>query len=154
MIKTLIFLIVFFFSFTTTASEQAVAKTIDSFHTAASKADGKSYFDLLTKDAIFLGTDATERWSKAQFQAFAKPYFDQGKGWTYTTTSRHIYLSSDGNTAWFDEMLDNASYGECRGSGVLVKTADGWKIAQYHLVIPVPNALAKELVKKALAIKN
>ena len=146
-------LLVFAFS-AVSADEKGVAKALDNFHNAAAQADGERYFGLLADNAVFLGTDATERWSKQAFQAFAKPYFDQGKGWTYTSTRRHIYLSADGNIAWFDEMLNNASYGECRGSGVLQKTEQGWKIVQYHLVIPVPNELAKELVKKAKAIKK
>ena len=150
MTRTLaVFLTLFSLSLNVLADDkEAVSSTLDSFHDAASKADGERYFNLLADDAIFLGTDATERWSKAEFEGFAKPYFEQGKGWTYLPTSRHIYFSKDGGTAWFDEMLDNESYGVCRGSGVLTKTNKGWKIAQYHLVIPVPNELAKELVEK------
>jgi hypothetical protein len=33
--------------------------------------------------AIFIGTDATENWNKMQFQAFAKPFFDRGKAWSF-----------------------------------------------------------------------
>ncbi|MBZ0089190.1 MAG: nuclear transport factor 2 family protein, partial [Thermoanaerobaculia bacterium] len=47
--------------------------------------------------------------------------------------------------------LDSATYGACRGSGVLEKTATGWKIAQYNLSIPIPNDLAKELVTRIRA---
>ncbi|WIO75067.1 nuclear transport factor 2 family protein [Porticoccaceae bacterium LTM1] len=133
---------------TANACEEHVSIVLDNFHKAASEAHGGKYFDLLTEEAVFIGTDASERWSKKEFEAFAKPYFDQGKGWTYTSTSRHIYLSQDQQTAWFDEMLDNENYGVCRGTGVLVKTEGGWKIAQYHLVIPVPNELAKNLVEQ------
>jgi hypothetical protein len=42
-------------------------------------------------------------------------------------------------------LLDSASYGECRGSGVLRQVGGDWKIAQYNLSIPIPNALAKLL---------
>jgi hypothetical protein len=48
-------------------------------------------------------------------------------------------------------MLDNDSYGECRGTGVLLLTEQGWKISQYHLTIPIPNALAKDVVKQIRA---
>jgi hypothetical protein len=125
---------------------EAVAKTLDAFHTAASKADEESYFDLMAPNGVFLGTDATENWDKAAFRAFAHPHFSQGKGWTFTPRNRHIYLSKDGKVAWFDELLDSATYGECRGTGVLEKLDGQWKIAQYHLTIPMPNDLAKELV--------
>jgi hypothetical protein len=50
--------------------------------------------------------------------------------------------------AWFDELLDSASYGECRGSGVVRKEGGQWKIAHYNLSIPVPNALAKKIVEE------
>ena len=126
----------------------AVAGVLDAFHTAASRADEKAYFGLLAPNAVFLGTDATERWDKAAFLAFARPHFSQGKGWTFTPRDRHIDLSRDGRVAWFDELLDSATYGECRGTGVLEKTDDGWKITQYHLTIPMPNDLAKDFVAR------
>lgn len=126
----------------------AIEKTLDSFHQAAAVADGKTYFNLLTSDAVFLGTDATERWTKTQFKAFALPYFNQGRGWLYTPTQRYISLNKSSTVAFFDELLDNKNYGVCRGSGVLWLTNEGWKIAQYNLSIPMPNALADDLVKK------
>lgn len=127
---------------------QTIDQVIDSFHQAASDADSVTYFNLLTDDGVFLGTDATERWTKEEFRAYAEPYFKQGKGWTYHSTERHISLYKDGETAFFDELLTNNNYGQCRGSGVLYKTDQGWKIAQYNLSVPLPNAIAKELVGK------
>ena len=120
---------------------------LDRFHKAAAKAQFADYFDCLSDDAIYLGTDATERWTVAQFKAFVKPYFDKGRGWTYDKVERHILVSADGKHASFDELLDNASYGRCRGTGVLRLVDGHWKIEQYHLTIPVPNDLAKEVVK-------
>jgi len=109
---------------------------------------------LAAPNAVFLGTDATERWDKAAFQAFAHPYFAKGKAWTFTPRDRHIDLSHDGRVAWFDELLDSATYGECRGSGVLEKTEGGWKITQYNLTIPMPNDLAKDLVARIREAKQ
>lgn len=128
-----------------------VAATLDRLHQMASEANFEAYFDLYTDDAIFLGTDATERWTKSEFIAYAKPHFDRGRGWTYSATERHIYLSADGTTAWFDERLDHASLGETRGTGVLVKIGGDWKVAQYNLTIPIPNALAGEFVARIRA---
>ena len=124
----------------------AVSATLDALHENAAKADGKAYFALVTEDAVFLGTDATERWSVAEFKKYAMARFDAGTGWTYHNSSRYIYLSEDKKTAWFDETLTNENYGDCRGSGVLVKTGDAWKIAQYNLTIPIPNDLARKVV--------
>ncbi len=103
---------------------------------------------MLTDNAIFLGTDASERWTKTEFKLFVQPYFSQGKGWLYQVKQRNITLNSDGNSAFFDELLYNQNYGQCRGSGVLYKTPQGWKIAQYNLSVPLPNLLTKELVKQ------
>lgn len=124
-----------------------VTKILDQLHTAASKADGKTYFDLFAPNGVFIGTDATERWTVAEFKAYANPYFAKGQGWTYKPTKRSIDLDPSGTVAWFDEILENESYGTCRGSGVLYKIDGQWRIAQYHLTIPIPNPLAKTVAQ-------
>jgi ketosteroid isomerase-like protein len=115
-----------------------VSKTLSAYHEAASKADWDTYFGLMSEDAIFLGTDAGERWDKATFMGYAS----KTDGWTYTMTERNINLTPDGNSAWFDELLHNEKYGTSRGTGVLIRTNEGWKISQYHLTFPIPNDLA------------
>ena len=62
------------------ADEQAVRDVLDDFHDAASKADGARYFAHFAPGARYLGTDATEHWSVAEFQDYAQPYFDRGQG--------------------------------------------------------------------------
>ncbi len=131
----------------------AIEQTLDAFHAAAANADEEAYFGLLAPGGVFLGTDATERWDKAAFQTFAHPYFAKGTAWTFVPRNRHVDLSADGRVAWFDELLDSATYGECRGSGVLEKIEGAWKIRQYHLTIPVPNDLAKAVVAQIRAGK-
>lgn len=127
------------------AAERSISAQLDSFHKAAANADFDAYFDLFSKDGVFIGTDASERWSVDAFKDFVKPYFSQGKGWTYVPRDRTIVVHGD--VAWFDELLDNEAYGECRGSGVLVKKDGQWKIAQYNLHFPIPNDLAKAITK-------
>jgi hypothetical protein len=133
------------------AQRQAGA-VLDALHAAASRADGGRYFALFAPGAVFLGTDATERWSIEQFRAYAEPYFARGQGWTYFATERHVVVSAGGDVAWFDERLRNDKYGEVRGSGVLVEGPDGWRIAQYNLALPVPNELAPDLVSRIRAL--
>ena len=128
--------------------KQPVENVLDQLHNAASKADSKLYFSLFAKDSVYIGTDAKETWTIKEFKEFAEPYFSKGKGWTYTANNRHIYFSKNGDVAWFDELLWNEKYGECRGTGVLVLEGKQWKIAQYHLTIPIPNELAGEVVQK------
>ena len=125
----------------------AINRAVDTWHQAASKSDEETYFSLFAPEAVFLGTDASERWTLSEFRAFAHPYFAQGKGWTFVPRARHVSVSEDGATAWFDEALDSASYGDCRGTGVLRKVGGAWRIAQYNLTIPIPNALAKQVVR-------
>jgi len=127
---------------------QAVGEVLDSLHRAASAAEGELYFSLFSEDAVFLGTDATERWTVDEFNAFARPYFDTGRGWTYEVKERHIGFAEGGATAWFDEMLWNEHYGTCRGSGVLVLANGGWRISQYNLTIPIPNVLARRVARQ------
>jgi hypothetical protein len=126
----------------------AVSGVLDALHHNASVADEGAYFALFAPEGVFLGTDATERWTVPEFRAYAHPVFQQGRGWTYVLRpgTRHIEFALDGTVAWFDEILDNANYGETRGTGVLRRVDGTWKIAQYHRTIPVPNALADTLV--------
>jgi len=118
-----------------------VSLVLDAFHAAAARADQPAYLGLLTEDAVFLGTDASERWRGQAFRDFVASHYGKGNGWTYVATQRHISVAAGGEFAWFDELLDNEQLGVCRGSGVLLQTTGGWKIAQYNLSVPVPNAL-------------
>ena len=124
----------------------AVNAMLDGWHRAAATADERAYFDATTPDFVFLGTDASERWDAAAFRAFAHPYFAKGTAWTFTPRERHVMFSPRGDVAWFDEKLDSASYGDCRGSGVVRRVNGTWKIAHYNLTIPIPNDLAKTVV--------
>lgn len=129
----------------TKADDKAdVSAVLDDLHSAAAAADWPRYFALYTDDAIFLGTDVTERWDKPTFQGYAS----RSNGWTYTLRERNIDLTPDGDHAWFDEVLDNAKYGTSRGTGVVIRTPSGWKIAQYHLVFPIPNDLAAGITQQ------
>ena len=92
-----------------------------------------------------MGTDATERWTIDEFKGYARPAFDRGTGWTYVMTDRNIFISEDGNTAWFDELLENDGFGQCRGTGALVKIDGAWKVSQYNLTVPIPNDLLRKV---------
>lgn len=138
---------------TTTRVDQraAVDTAIDDWHRAAAEANESRYFGAMAPEFVFLGTDATERWDLASFRTFAHPYFAKGTAWTFVPHDRHVMFSPSGDVAWFDEKLDSASYGDCRGTGVLRLINGTWKLAHYNLTIPIPNELAKEVVAKILA---
>lgn len=134
------------------APGDAISSTLDDWHSAAADADFDRYFDHFAGDsAIFMGTDATERWTVAEFKPWAKPYFERGEAWSFTPVERHVTISNDGNTAWFDESLDTPNLGPARGSGVLVHSGEEWKIMHYNLSIPIPNAIVDTVVKQVEA---
>jgi ketosteroid isomerase-like protein len=122
-----------------------VDAVLNDFHDAAAKGDFNRYFSHFTDDAVFLGTDASERWTTSEFRAYAKSRFERG-GWTYTPVKRNVFFSKDGQVAWFDETVASKKYGNMRGSGVLVKTGTTWKVAQYNLLKPIPNDLFDKVV--------
>ncbi|GJM19882.1 MAG: hypothetical protein DHS20C14_20950 [Phycisphaeraceae bacterium] len=127
-----------------------VGVVIDAWHDAAARGDWDTYAAHMTDDIVFLGTDKTERWAGAGFREFAQPYFTgptaYGQGaWTYKSVERQV--SSRGTVAWWDEKLVHERYGNCRGTGVLVRGGDGaWRITHYSLTFPVPNEIAPEVV--------
>ncbi|MFK8011699.1 MAG: nuclear transport factor 2 family protein [Marinicellaceae bacterium] len=131
-----------------------VADVLNNLHKAASQADSKVYFDLFTEQANFIGTDVGEYWNIDEFKAFAKPYFDKGQGWTYVPRNREIKFNESDTVAWFHEVLDNESYGTTRGTGVLVFSDNTWKISQYHLTIPIPNDLAKNMTAEIKSFES
>ncbi len=111
---------------------------MDNWHMAAATADGDKFFGSMTKDGIYIGTDATERWTRDEMREWSKKYFAGKSAWDFKPIERKVYLSGDGQYAWFNETL-NTWMGVCRGSGTLTKEADGWKINQYHLSVTIDN---------------
>lgn len=128
--------------------KQKIKNVLIKFHQAAASANFETYFDLLSHDAVFLGTDASERWTKEAFKEYVRPAFSKGNGWLYTPRQQNVEVIKQGQVAFFDELLSSESYGLCRSSGILINTAKGWKISQYNLSIPIPNGLAKEFSQK------
>ena len=121
----------------------AIDALIDGLHQDAHEGNFQTYFDRYTPDAVFLGTDKSERWTIEEFKVYAEPAFEDGHGWTYSVKERN--WEGDGSTRWFDEVLLNEKLGHCRGTGV-VELIDGeWKIAHYALTMLVPNDIAAEV---------
>ena len=121
----------------------AIDALIDGLHEDAHEGNFQTYFDRYGPDAVFLGTDKSERWTIEEFKVYAEPAFEDGHGWTYLVKERN--WEGEGNTRWFDEVLLNEKLGHCRGTGV-VELVDGqWKIAHYALTMLVPNDIAAEV---------
>ena len=127
------------------AQKTEIDMFIDQWHLSATNADQKAFFDAMDDESIYIGTDASERWTKQEFLTFAKPHFDKGKAWDFKPYDRDVHVSDDGKYVWFSELL-NTWMGVCRGSGILQKTSRGWKIKQYHLSVTVPNDTIKDFI--------
>ena len=122
-----------------------VDRVMTAWHHAAAVADGATYFGTLAPGAIFIGTDAKERWTKEELETWAAPYFKRDSAWVFRATQRDVYLSPDGATAWFDELLDSKSYWPTRGSGVLSLIDGKWLLRQYVMSFTIPNDSVKEI---------
>jgi ketosteroid isomerase-like protein len=131
-----------FRSLETLTAHGMVTVLLGMWHDAAARGDFDAYFSRMTDDGVFLGTDRTERWTRDEFEAFARPYFDGVEAWTYESVERHVIIGPGDAPAiaWFDEVLWNDKYGHCRGTGVAERGDDGsWRIAHYGLAFLIPN---------------
>ena len=141
------------FSQNTDSDKKKINTTLDSWHKAAANAEFDNYFSYMTSNGVFIGTDASENWQLEAFKTFSKPFFDKGKAWSFKSLKRNIYFDKSQNTAWFDELLDTQMK-ICRGSGVLIKVGNDWKIAHYVLSMTIPNDNTNEVVKIKEKIEN
>ncbi|MGE0089363.1 MAG: nuclear transport factor 2 family protein [Bacteroidales bacterium] len=116
---------------------------MDNWHLAAAIADEKTFFNTMDKNAVYLGTDPAERWFKHEFEDWAMPFFNRDTAWAFKSYNRYWEFSKSGEIAWFDELLET-HMGICRGSGVLQKFDDGWKIKQYNLALTLENEKMNE----------
>ena len=48
---------------------------MNAWHKAAATADEDTFFGSMTADAIYIGTDATERWLRDELKEWSKEYF-------------------------------------------------------------------------------
>lgn len=128
------------------ALKAEVEATLNLWHKAAGEANYEDYFNLMTNEGVFIGTDATENWQNEAFKTFSKPYFDKGKAWDFTPVERNVYVYDDKKLVWFDELLDTQMK-LCRGSGVMKLVKGKWKVAHYVLSITIPNDNVNEVIK-------
>lgn len=148
--RKLIFLIVCIGGFVSCANtnkkeieKQELNKFIDNWHHAAAIADEDVFFGSLADSAVYLGTDPKERWLKQEFMDWGMKYFERETAWAFKPYNRFWEFSEDMNYAWFDELLET-HMGICRGSGVLKKEENRWKIVHYNLALTLPNEQMNE----------
>ena len=86
--KNIALISLFIFSHNSWSFEKLDA-LLDGLHQDAHEGKFESYFDRYSSDAVFLGTDKTERWTIEEFKSYAKPAFSDGHGWTYAVVERN-----------------------------------------------------------------
>ena len=129
-----------------TPAREGIEQLATDWHRAAARADSTAYFGAMTEDAVYIGTDPGEHWTKAQFISFAAPYFAAGKAWDFTATERHIFYDENEDIAYWDELLDTWM-GPCRGTAIVRRDATGdWKIAHYTLSMAIPNDKTESVI--------
>jgi hypothetical protein len=138
-----------------TTPERQAAAALDAMHAAAARADSAAWADRLAPDVVWVGNETSERWNREAFLAFAAPVFARGEGWTYSARERHVTLAPDpcACVAWFDEVLDSATYGTARGEGMLVRRDGEWRVLRYALSYPIPNDLANGMTAEIKAFE-
>lgn len=131
------------------SADAALAKQVNAFvdgwHDDAAHAR-MVFFDKMAPDGVYIGTDRGEHWDREAFRAWARDNFEhKHRGWTFHATRRNVYVSDDGKTIWFDELLDT-QMGHCMSSGVLRRTAGGFEVLHYQLSLAVPNEAMKDVM--------
>ena len=126
--------------------KSTLGRLLDKWHEDASLCRHEDYINAMSPGGVFIGTDATEYWTRGDFSVWTEPYFARKKAWTFKAIQRNIYLGLDGSVAWFDELL-STQMGVCRGSGVIQKRDGVWKIEQYVLSATIPNDQMKQVTR-------
>lgn len=119
---------------------------LNEWHMDAARSNLFEYFDLMSEDFVFLGTDPKERWLKNEFMVFCEPYFQKKQTWDFKPIERHWTVLKKNKMYCFDERIDTWM-GDCRGSGVFIKTRKGWKISRYNLSVLIENEKINEFIK-------
>ena len=111
---------------------------VDAWHDDAAHAR-PAFFDKIASDAIYIGTDKTERWGREAFREWARPAFARPVAWAFTPLHRNVQFSADRKFIWFDEQVRSSSMGILQASGVVRPTASSFEMVHYQLSIAVPN---------------
>jgi hypothetical protein len=122
--------------------KKQVGAFLDEWHDDAAHSR-MAYFDKIAAHGVYIGTDKTERWTRDEFKAWAKPHFAKPSAWAFKAINRNVRMSPDRNFIWFDEQLAT-QMGLCQASGVIRRTDRGFEIEHYQLSLAVPNELVDQ----------
>jgi len=127
---------------------EAVRALLVAFHESAARGDAEAHFACLDEDGIILTTDASERFPTAAYQRWIGGWFEQGVRVVSIPVRQGVRFNATRDIAWFDEDLVSQRWGAMRSTGVALRRPEGWKIAFYNLVFPVPDPLLPDLAAR------
>ena len=123
----------------TRTERRLIVALLEAHHTAAARKDVQALKNCFAPQGQFIGTDDSEKWSRDEY---VLQLLNSKSGWDMTNClkQRLIYaVPRSPNTAVFFEVVRHAKYGVMRGSGIVIKKRNKWRIAQYILSFSVPN---------------
>jgi len=121
---------------------------LNALHEAGADANQPAFVALLTNDVVFFGMDGSARLEGESVRDFVSERFYRGDEWAYRSSDRAVRLSTDGAVAWFDESLMGGELRSARGTGVLIREGESWKIAQYNLTQVTPDDAEREPLER------
>ena len=140
--------------FPASARGDSVDAVLDALHAAGAASDPAAFLMQLAPDAVVLGMHGSGKLAGAALHGHVNGRFAAGDGWSYHSTGRTTRYSTDRNMAWFTESLQDSGGGHSWGSGVLIVTVTGWKIAQYALTGPLPAGADAQSPPREIAGKQ
>ena len=112
---------------------------LDAFVAAMLRRDMAGALALLSDDVVLFYSNGTAIWGKDAFAANMSAAWKMISDYTYKTTESKWVVQSDSvatviyTLAWSGKVNGNAIGGEGRGTRVLHRDAQGWRIAHEHL---------------------
>ena len=137
------------------ASPQAEAEAVlDSLHRYASEAALEPYLSLFTEDGVFSVRTAASAGPWPSSPPTSRLALRPVRGGPTTPRSATWISARTGPWLGLTRWWWARAWGRAGERGVLRKTADGWRIAQYSLTLLVPNDLAQSVVDRIQAYEQ
>ena len=129
-------------------AQGTIAGVLDAWHGAAAAADEEKYFSYFTPDAVFLGSDASERWTRDEFRKWAATVLRPGQGLELQGGVAVDLLLAGPRRGMVRRGARHAEHGPVPGIGC--SRPRGRLMADHPVqpLRPIPNDLVDEFTKR------